>query len=87
MLVWYMFNVMGFYLVDLVSGYYVFGVLQMFKIVFYLLDGKMFMVIVENLLKEYKYIDSIILNGEFYIKNYILYENIVKGGILVYKMK
>lgn len=82
-----MFLVMGFYLVDLVSGNYVFGVLQMLEFVLYLVDGKIFIIIVEGLLKEYKYIDSIILNGEFYVKNYIFYEDILKGGMLIYKMK
>ena len=84
---WYMFNAMGFYPVDPVSGHYVFGAPQMPKIVLHLPDGKTFTVIAENLSKEHKYIDSITLNGEPYTKNYISHEDIVKGGTLVYKMK
>lgn len=37
---WYMFNAMGFYPVDPVSGHYIFGAPQMPKIVLHLPDGK-----------------------------------------------
>lgn len=84
---WYMFSAMGFYPVDPVSGNYVFGAPQLPKIVLSLQDGKTFTVIAENLSKDHKYVDSITLNGELYTKNYISHEDIVKGGMLVYKMK
>lgn len=84
---WYMLSAMGFYPVDPVSGNFVFGAPQMPKIVLHLADGKTFTVIAENLSKEHKYVDSITLNGEPYTKNYIAYDDIMKGGTLVYKMK
>ena len=84
---WYMFSAMGFYPVDPVSGDYVFGAPQLPKIVLHLADGKTFTVIAENLSKEHKYVDSIMLNGEPYTKNTISHEDILKGGTLVYKMK
>lgn len=84
---WYMFNAMGFYPVDPVSGNYVFGAPQLPKVVLHLPDNKTFTVIAENLSKESKYIESIMLNGEPYEKNYISHEDIVKGGTLVYRMK
>lgn len=84
---WYMLSAMGFYPVDPVSGNFIFGAPQMPKIVLHLADGKTFTVIAENLSKEHKYVDSITLNGKPYIKNYITYEDIMKGGTLVYKMK
>lgn len=84
---WYMFNAMGFYPVDPVSGNYVFGAPQLPKVVLHLSDNKMFTVIAENLSKENKYIESIMLNGEPYEKNYISHEDIVRGGTLVYRMK
>lgn len=84
---WYMFNAMGFYPVDPVSGNYVFGAPQLPKVVLHLPDHKTFTVIAENLSKENKYIESIMLNGEPYEKNYISHEDIVKGGTLVYRMK
>lgn len=84
---WYMFNAMGFYPVDPVSGNYVFGAPQLPKVVLHLSDNKTFTVIAENLSKENKYIESIMLNGEPYEKNYISHEDIVKGGTLVYRMK
>ena len=84
---WYMFSAMGFYPVNPVSGDYVFGAPQLPKIVLHLADGKTFTVIAENLSKEHKYVDSIMLNGEPYTKNTISHEDILKGGTLVYKMK
>lgn len=84
---WYMLSAMGFYPVDPVSGNFVFGAPQMPKIVLHLTDGKTFTVIAENLSKEHMYVDSITLNGEPYTKNYITYDDIMKGGTLVYKMK
>lgn len=84
---WYMLSAMGFYPVDPVSGNFVFGAPQMPKIVLHLADGKTFTVIAENLSKEHKYVDSITLNGEPYTKNYISYDDIMKGGTLVYKMR
>ena len=84
---WYMFSAMGFYPVDPVSGNYVFGAPQLPKIVLNLVDGKTFTVIAEGISEENKYVESIILNGEPYTKNYITHEDIVKGGTLVFKMK
>jgi len=84
---WYMFSAMGFYPVDPVSGNYVFGAPQLPKIVLNLADGKTFTVIAEGISKENKYVESITLNGEPYIKNYITHEDILKGGTLVFKMK
>ena len=84
---WYMFSAMGFYPVDPVSGNYVFGAPQMPKIVLNLGEGKTFTVIAEGISEENKYVESIILNGEPYTKNYITHEDIVNGGTLVFKMK
>ena len=84
---WYMLSAMGFYPVDPVSAEYVFGAPQLPKMTLHLADGKTFTIIAENLSKEHKYVDSITLNGEPYTKKTISHEDIVKGGILVYKMK
>lgn len=84
---WYMFSAMGFYPVNPVSGQYVFGAPQMPKFVLHLPDGKTFTIIAEGLSAEHKYIDSIVLNGKPYTKNYISHEDILKGGTLVYTMK
>ena len=83
----YMLSAMGFYPVDPVSAEYVFGAPQLPKMTLHLADGKTFTIIAENLSKEHKYVDSITLNGEPYTKKTISHEDIVKGGILVYKMK
>lgn len=84
---WYMFSAMGFYPVNPVSGEYVFGAPQFPKFTLHLADGKTFTILAEGLSEEHKYIDSITLNGKPYTKNYITHEDILKGGILVYKMK
>lgn len=84
---WYMLSAMGFYPVDPVSGNYVFGAPQMPKIVLHLTGGKTFTVIADGISEQRKYIDSITLNGEPYTHNYISYEDIMKGGTLVFKMK
>ena len=84
---WYMFSAMGFYPVDPVSGNYVFGAPQLPKMVLELGNGKTFTILAEGLSNERKYIERITLNGKPYKKNYISHEDILKGGILVYKMK
>ena len=50
-------------------------------------DSAEFTVIAEGISEENKYVESITLNGEPYTKNYITHEDIVNGGILVFKMK
>lgn len=84
---WYMLSAMGFYPVDPVSAEYVFGAPQMPKFVLHLADGKTFTIIAENLSKQNKYVDSIYLNGKKYTKLTLSHNDIVKGGILVYKMR
>ncbi|MBP3714432.1 MAG: GH92 family glycosyl hydrolase [Phocaeicola sp.] len=84
---WYMFSAMGFYPVDPVSCKYIFGAPQLPKIVLHLQDGKTFTVIADGLSKEHKYVESITLNGEPYTKNFIIHEDVMKGGTLVFKMR
>ncbi|NCC10993.1 MAG: glycoside hydrolase family 92 protein [Bacteroidia bacterium] len=84
---WYMFSAMGFYPVDPVSGNYVFGAPQLPKMVLHLADGKVFTVIAEGLSEERLHVESVTLNGQPYLKNFIAHEDVVKGGTLVFKMK
>jgi len=84
---WYMFSSMGFYPVNPISAQYVFGAPQMPKFVLHLQNGKTFTITAENLSKENKHVDKILLNGKVYTKNYIDHAVIMKGGTLVYKMK
>lgn len=83
---WYMFSAMGFYPVNPVSGEYVFGAPQLPEFVLHLADGKTFTIKAEGLSEANKYVKSITLNGEPYIKNFISHADIVKGGTLVYQM-
>ncbi len=83
---WYMFNAMGFYPVDPVSGNYVFGAPQLEEVVLNLPNGKTFTVKADQLSEANKYVASIEVNGKPYDKNYIAHEDIVAGGSLVFRM-
>ena len=84
---WYMLSAMGFYPVDPVSGKYVFGAPQMPKIVVHLGGGKTLTIIADGISSDYKYVESITLNGQPITESYITHDQITGGGTLVYKMK
>ncbi len=83
---WYIFSVAGFYPVDPVSAKYILGAPQLPEITFNVADGKKFTVKAENLSKENKYVESVMLNGKAYDKNYITHQDIMNGGELVFNM-
>ncbi|MDO5570110.1 MAG: GH92 family glycosyl hydrolase [Bacteroidales bacterium] len=84
---WYMFNAMGFYPLNPVSGEYIFGAPQISSITLNLTNGNKFEIVANNLSKENLYIDSIELNGKPYTKNTISHSDIMKGGKLIYNMR
>lgn len=86
MFVWYVFGVFGFYLVNLVSGEYIIGIFMLEEVVIQLFDGKIF--IIKVLCKKYNeiYICFMKLKGKKYIKNYIIYQDIMNGGMLEFVM-
>ena len=83
---WYIFTAMGFYPVNPVSGEYVFGAPQLKKITIALPDNKTFTIVADNLSKDNKYIQRIVLNNKQYDKPFINHQDIMNGGLLVYSM-
>lgn len=83
---WYIFSSMGFYPVNPANGVYVFGSPMLSKAVIHLDNGKKFTITTDKAGKDYFYIKSVKLNGKLYEKNYILYQDIIKGGDLEFIM-
>lgn len=86
MLVWYVFMVLGFYLVMLGSDEYVIGCLFVVKVVLYLVNDKIFMIIVVFFDVLYFYVGEIILNGQFFKQFFLYYCDLVVGGELYFCM-
>ncbi|MBO7544119.1 MAG: GH92 family glycosyl hydrolase [Bacteroidales bacterium] len=82
---WYLLSAMGFYQVEPACPRYWFGTPLLEKAVLKVSGGK-FTITAEGLSDDNRYIGSITLNGKPYDKPYIAYEDIVKGGSLVYHM-
>ena len=83
---WYILSAMGFYPVDPASGVYQFGSPQLQKADITLPNGKHFVITTNRKGKDDCYIKSIKLNGKRYNKNFILHEDIMKGGTLEFEM-
>lgn len=84
MLVWYVFIVLGFYLVVFGSGEYIIGCLFLLKVVFYLFNGCIFIVIVDGLDLVYGYVGVVILNGVLLQCIFLCYDEIMVGGELCF---
>jgi predicted alpha-1,2-mannosidase len=83
---WYIFSSLGFYPVCPGSNEYIFGTPSVEKAVISLENGKQFTVIANNLSDENLYIKSVSLNGKEINRSFILHDEIMKGGTLVYEM-
>lgn len=83
---WYVFSAMGFYPVNPASGKYDFGTPLFEKVTINLEDGKSFDIKAENVSDSNIYIQSVQLNGKKYEEDYLLHEDIVSGGTLVFTM-
>ncbi|KAA6301222.1 MAG: hypothetical protein EZS26_002611 [Candidatus Ordinivivax streblomastigis] len=83
---WYIFSSMGFYPVNPISGIYVLGSPLLEKAVISLPEGKKFTVKAPKTSAEDIYIQSVKLNGLPYNYTYIKHEDIMKGGLLEFKM-
>ncbi len=83
---WYVLSAMGFYSVTPGVDQYVFGSPAFNKISLKLENGKTFSVVANGNSKENVYIQSAILNGKPYTKNFIRHEDITKGGTLIFEM-
>ncbi|MDD5620269.1 MAG: glycoside hydrolase family 92 protein, partial [Proteiniphilum sp.] len=83
---WYVFSSLGFYPVCPGSLYYIIGSPQFENAELYLENGHTFTIQAEKTGKDNRYIQSATLNGEPYTKNYLCHLDIMKGGVLHFKM-
>ena len=83
---WYILSSVGFYQVDPAGGRYVFGSPLFDEATLNVGNGKTFRVVAHNNSSENKYIQSAKLNGKPYIRSYIDFKDIVRGGTLEFVM-
>ncbi|HIB01112.1 MAG TPA: hypothetical protein EYO31_04300 [Phycisphaerales bacterium] len=90
---WYVLSAMGFYSVTPGLPYYAIGTPIFDKVTINLehrdkgmADGKKFTVEAKNISDENIYIQSATLNGEVYTKSFLLHEDMMKGGELLFEM-
>lgn len=83
---WYLFASMGFYPVCPGTGEYVIGSPLFEKVEINLPNGKKFVVVANNNSKENIYIQSAMLDGQPYEKNYITHADILAGKTLTLDM-
>ena len=83
---WLLFSYMGFYPVCPATPYYMIGSPVFPKLTLNLENGKAFTIIAEKASAENIYIQRAELNGQPYTHNYLLHEDIMKGGELHFVM-
>ena len=83
---WYVLSALGIYSVCPGTDQYVFGSPIFERATVKLENGKEFVVIAKNNNPQNVYIQSASLNGAPYDKNFLLYEDILKGGELEFVM-
>ena len=83
---WYILSAMGIYPVTPGSPVYVIGSPVFEEVTIKLEEGNNFMIKTENNSKKNKYIQSATLNGKLFSRTWISHKEILKGGILHFKM-
>lgn len=83
---WYMFAAMGFYPVCPGTPYYLLASPSFPSLTLNLENGKTFTVKAQNVSEKNIYIQSVLLNGKPYTRNYISHQQIVDGGIMEFVM-
>lgn len=83
---WYVLSAMGFYPVTPGDPVYAIGSPLFDEVSIELENGKKFTIIAENNSPENVYIQSVKLNGKDHSGSYLLHEDIMKGGELVFEM-
>lgn len=83
---WYVLSAIGLYQVEPAGGKYVFGSPVVDKAVINVGNGRTFTVIATNNSDKNIYVKSVRLNGKPYKKPFIMYEDIMKGGVLEFVM-
>lgn len=83
---WYVFNAMGFYPVDPISGRYEIGTPLFPEIKLYLSNGNIFTVRAPQVNKENIYIQAVKINNVSYDKSYITHKQIISGATIEFEM-
>ena len=83
---WYIFSAMGFYPVCPGTDQYVLGAPYMPYVKLTLENGKTFEIKAPGVSDKMRYVKEVRLNGRPYDKMYITHGDIVKGGVLEFKM-
>jgi predicted alpha-1,2-mannosidase len=83
---WYVFSAMGFYSVCPGTNQYVIGAPLFKKISLSLPNGNQFLIKAPANNASHLYIQSAYLNGKEYDLNYLKHQDIIKGGVLEFKM-
>jgi len=83
---WYVFSALGFYPVNPSNGIYCIGSPLFKSATIKLGNGKRFVIKAENVSDKNIYIQSAIFNNKFFTTNYISHNQLLEGGILVFKM-
>ncbi len=83
---WFVFSALGFYPVNPASGIYVIGSPLFSYAKIQLQAGKTLEIKAENVSDKNIYIQSVSLNGNPFVNNYITHKELLNGGMLVFKM-
>ncbi|HLP15218.1 MAG TPA: GH92 family glycosyl hydrolase [Bacteroidota bacterium] len=83
---WYVFSALGFYPVCPGSNQYVIGSPIFDKVVLTLQNGKKFSIETRNNSDRNVYIQTAALNNKPYTRNFLRHEDIVRGGVLRFRM-
>ena len=83
---WYVLSAMGLYQVEPAGGKYIIGSPLFDEAKVNVGNGKTFTIITHGNSKENIYVQRATLNGKPYNKSYLLFEDIVRGGVLELKM-
>ncbi|MDC0230967.1 GH92 family glycosyl hydrolase [Aureispira] len=83
---WYIFSSLGFYPVTPGSDVYAIGSPLVKEAVIQLKNGKTITIVVKNQSKTNVYVDEVIVNGKCIKNNQLSHDDIINGGIIMFKM-
>ncbi len=83
---WYIFSAMGFYPVNPCGGQYIIGTPRFSSMKIDLENGKVFIIKALNLSDKNLYIQSATLNGKPLAHSWLMHEDIMNGGELIFTM-
>lgn len=83
---WYVLSAMGLYPVNPSDGVFVFGSPIFDEVKMHLENGNTFIIQANNNSDQNVFVNGIALNGEQYEKSFINFSDIMKGGMLLFKM-